>query len=306
MEFRGSDHRPLISFFDSKRKKNRALFRFDRRFRDNQEVKQPIAEAWQAQPEASVCHRLSLCRRAIATWSREQAMNSKLNIDRIHREINDSMSNPVGCKLTISSLNGELLAAYRAEEEFWRQRSRLVWLVAGDKNSGYFHAVAKGRGARNKISVLEDAAGTVLYEEELIAHEIVTYFQQIFSSDATGTDEAEIYATIARAIKPCISREINDKLLETPTTTEIKKALFAIHPDKAPGPDGFSACFFQANWETVAVVISRDITEFFASGQLRPSINETHIRLIPKTTTSKRVAEYRPIALCNVTYKIIS
>ena len=135
-----------------------------------------------------------------------------------------------------------------------------MWLVAGDKNSGYFHAVAKGRGARNKISVLEDAAGTVLYEEELIAHEIVTYFQQIFSSDATGTDEAEIYATIARAIKPCISREINDKLLETPTTAEIKKALFTIHPDKAPGPDGFSACFFQAKWETVAVAISRDVT----------------------------------------------
>lgn len=51
--------------------------------------------------------------------------------------------------------------------------------------------------------------------------------------------------------------------MEPPTLAEIKKAMFAIHPDKAPGPDGFSACFFQANWKVVAHAISKDVTEFF-------------------------------------------
>lgn len=36
------------------------------------------------------------------------------------------------------------------------------------------------------------------------------------------------------------------------------------------------------------------------------SINSTHVRLIPKTHTAKVVSDYRPIALCNVYYKIIS
>ena len=42
------------------------------------------------------------------------------------------------------------------------------------------------------------------------------------------------------------------------------------------------------------------------SGSLQPKINETYIRLIPKIQSSKTVADYRPIALCNVYYKIIS
>ncbi|XP_013608089.1 PREDICTED: uncharacterized protein LOC106314815 [Brassica oleracea var. oleracea] len=36
------------------------------------------------------------------------------------------------------------------------------------------------------------------------------------------------------------------------------------------------------------------------------TLNHTHVRLIPKSTEAKTVADYRPIALCNVYYKIIS
>ena len=35
-------------------------------------------------------------------------------------------------------------------------------------------------------------------------------------------------------------------------------------------------------------------------------MNETHVRLIPKTLSAKQVADYRPIALCNTHYKIIA
>lgn len=38
MEFNGSDHRPLISIFDSTRKKSSRIFRYDRRLKDVHEV----------------------------------------------------------------------------------------------------------------------------------------------------------------------------------------------------------------------------------------------------------------------------
>lgn len=49
-----------------------------------------------------------------------------------------------------------------------------------------------------------------------------------------------------------------------------------------------------------------EIQSFFTSGYLAQSINKTHVRLIPKCLGAKTVEEYRPIALCNIYYKIIS
>lgn len=49
-----------------------------------------------------------------------------------------------------------------------------------------------------------------------------------------------------------------------------------------------------------------EIQAFFDSGILPAKINETHIGLIPTIQNPQKVADYRPIALCNVYYKIIS
>lgn len=95
------------------------------------------------------------------------------------------MSDPTENDSLISHLNGELLRAYKDEEEFWKQRSRLMWLAAGDRNSGYFHAICKGKRARNRIAVLENSVGTVFYEETHIVQEITSYFQTIFTLNSS-------------------------------------------------------------------------------------------------------------------------
>lgn len=111
---------------------------------------------------------------------------------------------------------------------------------------------------------------------------------------------------VDEALQPYVTQEQNEKLIGIPSFSEIKDATFAIHPDKAPGPDGFSASFFQSNWETVGNAVTREIQLFFITGYLPSSMNKTFVRLIPKITTTSKVEEYRPIALCNVFFKIIS
>lgn len=211
------------------------------------------------------------------------------------------MSLQVADNTYISSLNLSLLRAYKAEEDFWKQRSRQLWLALGDKNTRYFHASTKTRKARNKITVIEDSEGVPVYEDEKIVLVISDYFNKIFTS--SNPPSAEI---VAQALSPCIPTETNERLIAPPTALEVKEALFVIHPDKAPGPDGFSASFFQTNWDVVGPAITKIIQNFFSTGNIPFSINETHIRLIPKISSPKNVSEYRPIALCNVYYKVIS
>ncbi|XP_010495306.1 PREDICTED: uncharacterized protein LOC104772378 [Camelina sativa] len=87
---------------------------------------------------------------------------------------------------------------------------------------------------------------------------------------------------------------------------EVKQALFMMHPDKAPGPDGMTALFFQKAWTVVKDDLVALVNRFFEEGEFDKSLNQTHICLIPKVAKPTRMAELRPISLCNVGYKILS
>lgn len=201
----------------------------------------------------------------------------------------------------IKALNTRLLILYKAEENFWKQRSRQLWLFLGDSNTGYFHAVAKTRSAKNRMTVVKDKNGLPVYEEEHISDVISAFYNNLFRSSVNDCTK-----TITEALSPCITRAQNDLLTQLPQVQEIKEATFSIHADKTPGPDGFSASFFHSNWEVVGPSVVQEIQDFFSTGILAPEINKTHVRLIPKILGAAKVEDYRPIALCNIYYKIIS
>jgi hypothetical protein len=87
---------------------------------------------------------------------------------------------------------------------------------------------------------------------------------------------------------------------------EIKEAVFSMKPNKAPGPDGFPAEFYQQFWET----IKGDLMQMFQDldkGELPLcSLNFGIITLIPKVLHANVIQKYRPICLLNVSYKIFT
>lgn len=104
----------------------------------------------------------------------------------------------------------------------------------------------------------------------------------------------------------CISDEENYAICSIPTPTEIKKTLFSFASLKSPGPDGLPPLFYKSFWKITRRDLILAVQHFFTHGFLLKSLNHTFIALIPKTKKAAHVDQFRPISLCNVTYKVIS
>jgi len=103
-----------------------------------------------------------------------------------------------------------------------------------------------------------------------------------------------------------ISTVDNDKLTEPFTKAEFRSAIFSMHPDKCSGPDGYSPGFYQHFWNLCSDDIFKECCAWLDTGQFPPDLNITNIALIPKGSSQVSMKDWRPIALCNVLYKIIA
>ncbi|GJY40434.1 hypothetical protein Tco_0427704, partial [Tanacetum coccineum] len=169
-------------------------------------------------------------------------------------------------------------SALKDEESFLMQKSKVEWLKAGDRNFKYFHNVVKGRRNRNKISYVKDMEGNSFHGNSK-GEQFVRHFKIILGKSSkvlSVNDPAGLFLKKLSDVDALyMVRNVSDD--------EIKRALFDIDGNKAPA-----------------------VKDFFSNGKLLKEVNPTVIFLVPKFATSSKVLDYRPIACCNVVYKIIS
>jgi hypothetical protein len=173
-------------------------------------------------------------------------------------------------------------------------------LLEGDSNTGYFHSVANGRHRKKLIHSLVQDEGLIEGQEQLKSY-ITSYYKGLFGAP----EESDVSMDESRIDDiPQVSPEENAILTSPYSEVEIRKAVFQMEHNKAPGPDGFPAEFYQSFWD----IIKLDLLDLFAElhkGQLDLfRINFGEIILLPKVTDAERIQQYRPICLLNVCFKI--
>jgi hypothetical protein len=166
------------------------------------------------------------------------------------------------------------------QEEIWmKQRSRVLWLREGDRNTSYFDAQAKQRTRINRISELERADGSKCGTWEEDCQVIQGFYQNLFASHGFKPMNELLDIVPSR-----VTLAMNDSFDKPYTTEEVKSALFQMAMSKAPGVDGFTTGFFQRHWSFLQDDIVPTILDFLNGGELPLGLNDTSITLIPKVS----------------------
>lgn len=133
----------------------------------------------------------------------------------------------------------EYLCLLEKQEIFWKQRAKQFWLAEGDQNTRFFHNYASNRRRKNCIKGLKDMNGVWKEESGDIQEIVVEYFSSLFQSSVSNgslTDGENVVT---------VSDDQNHMLLVPVREEVVKAAVFAMYPDKSPGPDGLNPAFFR-------------------------------------------------------------
>ncbi|KAL6558460.1 hypothetical protein OROMI_018810 [Orobanche minor] len=95
-------------------------------------------------------------------------------------------------------------------------------------------------------------------------------------------------------------------LVSNPTFDEIKICIFQMNGDSVAAPDGYGIKFFQVCWDIIVGDVCEAVLDFFSGSPMPRAFTTTTISLIPKNNNPQSWKDFRPISLCNTTYKIIS
>ncbi|CAL9020040.1 unnamed protein product [Prunus brigantina] len=130
-------------------------------------------------------------------------------------------------------------------------------------------------------------------------------FEEHFKNLFTSEDQP-INGDILHCVDSVISQATNDNLLQAITMEEIKEAAMQMGGLKAPGPDGYQGIFFHKYWDTIYDEVRGITVDFFSNNQSLGALNTTNLVLIPKIPNPEGVSHFRPISLCNFSFKIVS
>lgn len=205
----------------------------------------------------------------------------------------------------LSLLKIDLWKEYRLivnqEESYWLHQAKTKWVTQGDENTHFFHQACLIRRRQNCITALLNNEDSWEYEDERLQEMVLNLYKSLYSSVGVHSCDFQTTASFPQIQEPDLLALSGDISFD-----ETKKALFSMPNLKAPGPDWFHPLFFKSQWETIGPSLYRFVRDCFQNPNRISEVNQTLLTLISKCNDPSRVSHFRPIALCNVVYKVVT
>ena len=146
------------------------------------------------------------------------------------------------------------------EEELWALKSRVNWMIQGNRNTNFCHVSTLVQRKRNQILAIRDHVGEWIHEESTVKEMFRSGFNSIYTSSFTSRSRA---APDVSQWQARLSDEEKENIGGIASEEEIKSALWSLKAFKAPSPNGLHTGFFHKFWLIVGRLVIDVIKKIF-------------------------------------------
>lgn len=116
-----------------------------------------VRNNWTANVNSTIQQKIQLCADTLSDWGKERTGCFNKRIKECHQKLKYlRRKRDVESVKEYKDTKHQLYLILDQKEIFWRQRSKQLWLNAGDKNTKYIHAACNKRQRTNRITKLKD------------------------------------------------------------------------------------------------------------------------------------------------------
>ena len=264
----GSDHTPLL-VDSAAHLDNKSLFSFILSWMRQEGFYEMVSDQWTPivtgnTPIEIWQNKIRHLRQFLRGWAKNMSGIYKKERDKIllinERDIKAEVVPLSAEERAAKKATDDYLAKLRRDEETkWDQRAKVKHVREGGNNTKYFHLIANGKHRQKRIFQLEQDEGTIVGEANLKLF-ITEYYKKLFVAP-----EPNFFSFVEDQVNdiPQLSDQEKGILTANFSEKEIFEAVAQMKHNKAPGPDGFPAEFYQKFWE----VLKSDLMAMFVQLQ---------------------------------------
>ena len=223
---------------------------------------------------------------------KSQINNLTLHLKQLEKE---EMKNPrVTRRKEILKIRAEINAKKNPKENMAKINKAKSWFFEKvNKIDKPLARLIKKQREKNQINKIRNENGEITTDNSEIQRIIRDYYRQLYANKMDNLEKMDTF--LEKHNFPKLNQEEIEDLKRPMTSIEIETVIRNLPANKSPGPDGFTAEFYQKFREELTPIFLK-LFQKIAEGKLPNSFYKATITLIPKpdkdATKKKTTGQY--------------